>query len=407
MPDSIQELKATLDQLGPALQEFKSHYDQRLDDIERKANFGRLQYGANDASQPDPRAVFERGVKSWYPGRENIASDFDYPLYRKAFSVYLRQGAEALTLEQRKAMSVGADAEGGWLAPSELAREIIRVENANSVMRGIARVLPMGAGDVEFPASLTRPAVGWVGETGGRTATAAPGLGKIALSAKEIYCMPEVTQKLIDDSVFDIESFVGEEIGLAMAEEEDDQFINGDGVAKPRGFTTYPTAAVADSAGTRAFGTIQHIPTGQAGAWPTSMAGIYDVLVDMIQALRPRYRAGASWVMPTEAITKLRKMKASTTDEPIWQPAMTEGQPDRLLGYPVTEAEAMPSIGANSLSVAFANWRRAFWIGDRTGIRVLRDPYTNKPFVRFYTTKRVTSGLADSSAIKLLKFATA
>lgn len=377
------------------------------EELERKLNLLRVTgAGAtSDSNTPDARETFARAVKSWHPGRESIAQDFDYDTYRKAFNKYVRQGIEVLSPDERKAMSVGVDPEGGYLAPSELVREIIRVERENSVIRSIARILPLGAGDVEFPASLTRPAVGWVGETGARTATDAPGLGKFRLDSKEIYAMPEATQKIIDDSVFDIEQFLGEEIGLAIAEEEDAKFIAGDGVVAPRGFTTYPTAAVADSAGSRAFGTIEHIATGQAGAWPTTMPAIYDKLVDVVQALRPRYRQRAEWVMGTEAITKLRKMKTTTTDEPIWQPSITEGQPDRLLGYPVREAEQMPAVGANSLSVAFADWRRAYWIGDRFGIRVLRDPYTNKPYVRFYTTKRVAGGVADSSAIKLLKFA--
>lgn len=403
--DSIGGMRKTIDTLQKQLGDEAKFRE----DLERKFNILRVTGAgtAADPDAPDPIEVFGRSVKSWYPGREAIPHDFDYANYRKAFNKYIRQGMDALSMDERKAMQVGVDSEGGWLAPTELAREIIRVEHQNSVMRGIARTLPMGAGDVEFPASLTRPAVGWVGETGARTATGVPGLGLKRFESKELYAMPEVTQKLIDDSVFNIESFVGEEIGMAIAEEEDLQFIAGEGVVTPRGFTTYTTEATADSAGTRAFGTIEHIATGQAGAWPTTTAAIYDKLVDVVQALRPRYRQRARWVMGTEAITKLRKMKLSTTDEPLWQPAMAEGQPDRLLGYPVTEAEQMPAIGANSLSVAFGDWQRAYWILDRFGIRILRDPYTNKPYIRFYTTKRVTGGVADSSAIKLLKFAAA
>lgn len=373
------------------------------EDLERKVNLMRVQGSGKSDDGIDPQEEHRRAIKSWYPGRAGAADSIDYDQYCKAFGKYMRAGIEVLDSEERKAMTVGSDPEGGFLVPTGFAREILRVETDNSVIRAVARLLPMGNYSAEFPASLTLPGVGWVGETEGRPATANPALGKLSYVAKEIYAQPEATQTLIDDSAFDIEAFLAEQVGLALAEEEDAQFIAGDGVVTPRGFTTYTTAATSDKAG-RAFGTIEHIATGQAGAWPTTSATIYDKLVDVVQALRPRYRQRAEWVMGTEAITKLRKMKTTTTDEPLWQPSMQAGQPDRLLGYPVREAEQMPAIGANSLSVAFADWQRAYWIMDRTGVRVLRDPYTNKPYVRFYTTKRVAGGLADSNAIKLLKF---
>lgn len=408
--NGIEELKEVCEGIGQAFEEFKSHYDRRIKstdehtaELERKVNL--LSVRGDSHALPDgfdPQQEFYQSMKSWYPQRD--ASAVDYGVYRKGFAKYMRRGIDALDLDERKAMTVGVDPEGGYLAPSELAREIIRVESDNSVIRDIARVLPAGAGDVEFPASLTRPAVGWVGETQSRTATETPLLGMKTFTSKELYCMPEATQKLVDDSVFDIEQFLGEEIGLAIAEEEDTQFVAGDGVLTPRGFTTYPTAAVADSAGTRPFGTIEHIATGVAGNWPATDAAIYDKLVDVVAALRPRYRGNAAWVMPTAAIARLRKMKDGQSN-PIWQPGMAEGQPDRLLGYPVREAEQMPAVAANSYSVAFADWRRAYWVLDRHGIRILRDPYTSKPFIRFYTTKRVAGGVADSAAIKLLKFA--
>lgn len=407
---SIEQLTETMQGIGDAFDAFKADHRRIIHDerearenLERKVNLLRVQGTGKIDDGRDPQEEHRRAIKAWYPNRAPDAQNLDYGLYCKAFRKYVRAGIETLDTDERKAMSIGSDAEGGFLAPSEFAREIIRVETDNSVIRAVARTLPMGSYSAEFPASLTLPAVGWVGETEARPATGNPSLGKLSFVAKELYAEPEATQTLIDDSAFDIEAFLAEQVGLAFAEEEDAQFIAGNGVKVPRGFTTYATAATSDATG-RAFGTIEHIATGQAGAWPTTSAAIYDKLVDVVQALRPRYRQRGEWVMGTEAITKLRKMKTATTDEPLWQPSMQAGQPDRLLGYPVREAEQMPAIGANSLSVAFADWRRAYWILDRFGVRVLRDPYTNKPYVRFYSTKRVAGGLADSNAIKLLKF---
>lgn len=415
MPRSIEEeLSVAIESIGSRFTEFKSDYERRFqeerefrDELERKMNLLRVVGGSIEdligiPAKRSPQEEFELSCKSWYPHRPQ--QQVDYADYRKAFGVYIRYGLDSVGMEERKALQVGVDPDGGYLAPTEYARIMIKVERENSVMRGIARSLPMGGADIEFPMSLTRPAVGWVGETQSRSSTATPSLGMFKLESKEIYAQPEATQKIIDDSAFDIEAFLGEEVGSAFAESEDAEFIAGDGIVTPRGFTTYPTEATSDAAGTRPNGTIEHIATGQSGAWPTTDAAIYDKLVDVVFSLRPAYRRRAQWVMPTSAIARLRKMKTATTSEPIWQPSVMEGQPNRLLGYPVVEAEQMPAIAANSLSVAFADWQRAYWIVDRMGVRVLRDPYTNKPYVRFYTTKRLSGGVADTRAIKLLKF---
>lgn len=398
-------VKRTVEPMLDAMEGWQKSAQKSRDELERKMNIARLGSApSNDGF--DPQAVFERSVKSWNPARASeLLQGADYSQYKTAFGKYTRFGLDALSMDERKYMQVGSDSDGGFLVTSEFLKEIIRVESNNSVMRRVARIIPMGRGELEVPASLTRPETGWVGETATRSDTDNPSLGKHHFVAKEIYAQPKATQKLLDDSEFDIESFLGEEVGLAFAEAEDLAFISGDGIATPRGFTTYDTAATADA--TRAWGVVQHIATGQAGAWPTTDALIYDKLVDVTTSLRPRYRKNARWIMGTEAINKLRKMKTATTLEPLWQPSLTELEPDRLLGYPVVEAEQMPAVGANSLSVAFGDFRRAYWILDRTGVRLLRDPYTDKPFVKFYTTKRVTGGVADSHAIKLLKFAAA
>jgi HK97 family phage major capsid protein len=395
------------------LGEWKDSWDQRFkketqdrEALERKVNNLRLGGGAPVLTNVSGEHIFLNSIKSHYPHRSHeMLQGFDYPTYCNAFKKAMRYGMDSLSLDERKAMSVGSDPDGGWMAPGELAMEIIRIENNNSVVRQAARVMTIGAGHLEVPVSLTRPVTGWVGETQARTSTEQGDLGLKRFDVKELFCMPEATQTLIDDSAFPIEQFVSEEIGMAFAEQEDAAFIAGDGLQKPRGFTTMPTSAIADSAGTRPYGTLQHIPTGVSGNWPATDKLIWDLLVDTTAALKPAYRQGAAWMMGVAAKARLRKMK-DDQGMPLWHTSVREGEPDMLLGYPVWEAESMPAIAANSYSVAFANWQRAYWVVDRVGVRMLRDPFTNKPYVRWYTTKRVAGGVADSAAIKLIKFAT-
>jgi HK97 family phage major capsid protein len=377
-------------------------------EIERKLNDMQIK-GLSVDSADDPLPSFKSSIAVALPQNARSAESLDwqgYEAYRKSFAKLLRYGEKSLNHDESKAMSIGADADGGYLVPTEMGRQIITTEQNNSVMRSLAFQLAVGSDAAEFLVNAGRPTVGWVGEIQARSSTNTQTFDKNRYESKEIYANPGVTQKLLDDSVIDLEAFLGGEIGLEFAEEEDAKFIAGDGILVPRGFTTYTTAATTDAAGTRAFGTIEHIATGQAGAWPATDTAIYEKLVDVVYSLRPRYRQRAEWVMGTGAIARLRKIKDGQNN-PIWQTSLVAGQPDRLLGYPVKEAEQMPAVAANSLSVAFADWKRAYWVLDRSGVRILRDPFTNKPYVHFYTTKRLTGGVADSCAIKLLKFATA
>ena len=396
------EVSTVIAELGDAFDEFKAAHTERLDQLEAKLN--RPHLGGDPAARDsDGPAQFKRALKAWKP--DSGPDRFDYAEYRSAFDKYLRLGDRVLDNAELKAMSVGVDSEGGYLVTSEMAREVIRAERENSVMRQVARAIPIGAGSLEIPASLTLPETGWVGETGARDVTDAPTVGKVVITPGEVYAMPEVTQKLLDDSEINVEGFVGDVVGQALGIVEDQAFISGNGVNKPRGFTTYPTATTTDAAGTRPFGTLQHIVTGVNGAWPGTDAATYDLLVDVTTALRPAYRRNAVWLMPTAAVAKLMKLKDSQNN-PLWQRSTAAGQPATFMGYPVIEAENMPALATGSLSVAFGDFRRGYWIVDRFGTRVLRDQYTNKPFVRYYTTRRVGGGVVDSSAIKLIKFST-
>ncbi|MCG8094899.1 MAG: phage major capsid protein [Candidatus Thiodiazotropha endolucinida] len=262
-------------------------------------------------------------------------------------------------------------------------------------------MVPVGTSDYKKLVNTGGLTSGWVSETAARPETNTPQLAEVIPPIGEIYCNPSITQHALDDVFFDAESWLSEEIADEIGVQEGAAFVSGDGINKPKGFLTYTTAATSDAS--RAFGTIEHVPTGVAGGWPAADADTADLLIDVVHSLRTPYRQGAVWVMNSTTLSTIRKLK-DANGQFIWQNTLVEGQPGMLLGYPVIEAEDMPDIAADSLSVAFGNFDRAYTIVDRMGTRVLRDPYTNKPYVHFYTTKRVGGAVVNSEAIKLIQF---
>jgi HK97 family phage major capsid protein len=240
---------------------------------------------------------------------------------------------------------------------------------------------------------------GWVSELGARSDSGTPQVGKYRIEAHEMYAMPKATQKLIDDAATDIEGWLADKVADKFARVEGDAFINGTGVGQPRGLFTYTTAATADAS--RAWGTFEHIATGASGTFHTTKA---DPLFTMIGAMNEAYLANATWVMKGTVRTAIRQMKEATSDRYLWEPSMQAGVPDRLLGYPVRVDQYVPAMAANSLSLAFGDFREAFTIVDRIGVRTLRDPFTAKPYIVFYSTKRCGSGAVNYEAVKFLKF---
>jgi HK97 family phage major capsid protein len=210
--------------------------------------------------------------------------------------------------------------------------------------------------------------------------------------------MPAATQTLLDDAQVDIEQWLANEVQIVFAEQEGAAFINGDGSAKPTGFLHY--TAVADASWS--WGNLGYIASGAAGAFATEDPA--DALINLAYAPKQGYRANGTWVMNRKTESLIRKFKDGD-DNYIWQPGVAAGQSASLLGYPVAEAEDMPDIAANSLSIAFGDFARGYLIVDRVGINVLRDPFSAKPYVLFYTTKRVGGGVQNFEAIKLMKFA--
>lgn len=310
---------------------------------------------------------------------------------------YLRKGLE-LGFETKR-FSTATPGDGGLAVPLELDQQIERQLAAVSPIRTIANVVKVGTANYRKLVAVGGFASGWVGSAAERPETATPTFAEIAPSMGEIYANPAASQTMLDDAMFDVESWLADEIASEFARAEGVAFVSGNGTAQPKGFLTYPVANTADA--TRAWGTLQFVASGAAGGFPANNPA--DKLVDLIHSLRTPYRQGAVFVMNSNTLAAIRKFKDSTGAF-IWQPGLTAGAPATLLGYPVVEADAMPDIGASSLSIAFGNFQAGYVIAERGETAVLRDPYSNKPFVHFYATRRVGGAVANSEAIKLMRF---
>ncbi|MBA4270142.1 MAG: phage major capsid protein, partial [Methylobacterium sp.] len=262
----------------------------------------------------------------------------------------------------------------------------------------LATVRTISSGTYKKAFSTTGPASGWVGETAARPQTSSPTLAELSFPAMELYAMPAATQTLLDDAIVNIDQWIAEEVESAFAEQEGAAFVSGDGIDKPKGFLAYPMVAEASWN----WGSIGVLNTGVAGAFAT--ANPSDILVDLVYALKAGYRQNASFVMNRKTQGAVRKFKDST-GQYLWQPPASIGAPATLMGFPLVEAETMPDMANNAIALAFGDFRRGYLVVDRAGVRILRDPYSAKPYVLFYTTKRVGGGVQDFAAIKGLRFA--
>jgi HK97 family phage major capsid protein len=359
--------------------------------------------GANEEKMARmERQLDELTLKSARPalGREAGAPlDAAQREHKSAFREYVRSGESGgLRRLETKALSVGSNPDGGYLVPDEIEHEIGRRLANISPIRSIAGVRQVGGSVYKKPFMTTGPSVGWVGETAARPQTNTPVLDELSFPTMELYAMPAATASLIEDSVVNIEEWLAGEVEQVFAEQEGAAFVNGDGVNKPKGFLSYNKV---DNA-SWSWGNIGYLPTGAAGAFPASNPS--DILVDLIYSLKAGYRQNGNFVMNRKTQSMVRKFKDSTGNY-LWQPpAQAQGRAS-LMNFPVVESEDMPDIGANSFAIAFGDFRRGYLIVDRAGVRVLRDPFSAKPYVLFYTTKRVGGGVQDFDAVKLLKFA--
>jgi HK97 family phage major capsid protein len=361
---------------------FRSNYDRQLEEMR---------------SQLDNLA--RKAGRSAVGGTAAVDRDALNAEQKSAFERFLKTG----DARELKAVNIGTAADGGYALPKEIHSEILRVEKNLSVMRQLARVEPATTADYHVVIATNAIGASWVGESGTRSETTTPTFADVAPYFGELYANAKVSNWALSD-IPNLSNWLTSEVASQFAVTEDNAFLVGDGTNKPKGLLSYSTAATAD--GARAFGTIEHIATGVAGNWPTTSAGIYDLLVTVAYKLKAAYRQNAAWLMSAAAVDKLRKVKETTTDAPIWTPGMG-ATPATLLGYPVYESEDMPAVAANSLSIAFGNFERAYLIADRTETSLVVDPYTSKGSTMMYLARRTGGALLDSNAVKVVKFAAA
>ncbi|WP_075218174.1 phage major capsid protein [Mongoliimonas terrestris] len=404
------DINAAFGEFLRSFEAFKETNDRRLGDLERRSEdvLTEEKLARIDAAMDRQKAVLDRlALKADRPplgapmrgaGGRGAVVDLEY---RAAFDSYVRTGQEArLRALEGKAMSVGSGPDGGFTVAPDLDAEIGRRLTVVSPIRSIAAVRTISSGTYRKPFRTGGPAVGWVGEEAARPQTNSPTLAELSFPAMELYAMPSATQTLLDDSAVDIDQWLAEEVEIAFAQQEGNAFVAGDGINKPRGFLS--TGKVLETAWT--WGNIGYLVTGVAGGWPA--ANPSDILVDLVYALKAGYRQNGSFVMTRKTQAAIRKFRDSTGTY-LWQPPATADGRATLMGFPVVEAEDMNEIGSNTFPVAFGDFRRGYVVVDRIGTRVLRDPYSAKPYVLFYVTRRVGGGVQDFDAIKLLRFGTA
>ena len=401
-----QEVAEAFDEFMSAFDAFKQTNDERLAQIESRVSPDVIttekMERINRSLEDQKRLMDQMILKSRRPavdtGRIGTLAQLEH---KQAFEGYVRHGQEnGLKRFEQKAMSYGSDPDGGYLVPDETANEIGKRLAMISPLRSIAGIRTVSSAVFKKPFALTGPATGWVAETGVRPQTASPQLAELQFPTMELYAMPAATSTLLEDTAIDVDAWIAGEVEAAFAEQEGAAFVNGDGVNKPRGFLTH--AAVDESAWT--WGSLGYVATGASGAFASTDAS--DVLVEAIYALKAGYRQNAHWVTNRRTQAEIRKLKDADGNY-LWQPPATAGDKALLMGFPIVESEDMPDIAANSASLAFGDFNRGYLIVDRAGVRVLRDPYSAKPYVLFYTTKRVGGGVQDFDAIKLVKFGTA
>ena len=404
------EARAAMHELMGAFEAFKAANDERLDAIERKAGDGLLEEKVARIDQAVGRAQDRLERLSAEARRPVIGSAADRdpstasrslsPLHgeetKTAFDRYLRHGSTSGLIEVKTGLAAGSGG-GGYIASEQVERMIERRLMAASPMREIATVRTVGSGVFKKPVSTVGVEAGWVAETAARPETDPANLLLLEFPSADLYASPAATQTLLDDAMVDLDDWLAGEVEDAFAAQETVAFVSGDGANKPKGFLSYTVEADA----TADWGEIGYVASGAAGAFAEEDP--VDRLIDLIYAPKAQYRANGRFVMNRKTAGVIRKFKDADGNY-VWSPATQPGATSSLLGYPVTEIEEMPVIGSGSLSIAFGDFRRGYLIVDRAGVRVLRDPYTAKPYVLFYTTKRVGGGVQNFDAIKVMKF---
>ncbi|MFC3097371.1 phage major capsid protein [Alteraurantiacibacter palmitatis] len=348
---------------------------------------------------------FNQAAKSMAAARQRPFEPVDaksFDEYKAAWDKLQREGKDALSADELKAMSVGSDKDGGYLVTPDTNGRMVRKVFETSPIRQIANVQVISSDKLEGDYDLDEAGAGWVGETQSRIDTDTPEIGSWEIPVHEMFAQPKATQQLLDDASVNIENWLGDKVGQRFGRLENTAFVSGNGARKPRGFAAYPT--LEDDGSGVAWGSIGFVKSGANGAFLASAQHPADRLYDLIGALKEAYLPGARFVTRRTVLTAVRKIKA-TDGHYLWQPSFVLGQPEMLAGFPITRAEDIAALGNDSLSLWFGDFNEAYQIVDRLGTRVLRDPYTDKPFVKFYSIRRTGGAVVNFEAIKAMKFA--
>lgn len=402
----VSDPKAIADQLQKAFAEFKDANEKQLGAKVDDVLFNEKMTAINADLDKLVKAMDEqkRLLAAAQLGGGTGALTPEAAAHTDAFNSWFRKGTEPSSmreLEVKAKLTTQSDPDGGYIVPAELDKNITRVLGAMSAMRGLARVIPVGVSQYEMLISQGGAVGGWVAEKDTRPETATPTLRKIIMNMGEVYAMPGATQTMLDDGFFDVSAWLGDEVAITFDEYEGAAFISGDGKEKPRGFLNYDKVANSSYA----WGKLGFIATGSTSGFinPSSSASPADCLIDLYYSLKKGYRNGAAFLTSDAVLGTIRKFKNADGDY-LWAPP-TVDMPGTVLGKPVETDDNMDQLGNGKFPVAFGNFKRGYTIADRMGTRVLRDPFTNKGNVLFYTTKRVGGGVNNFEAIKLLKCA--
>ncbi len=372
-----------------ALAGFVGEFKEFQDDIQSKFQ-----------QQEERLTMLDRKTTTHARPALSVAAETQAP-HQKAFAAYLRSGDDdalrGLALEE-KALSTTVSADGGYLVDPETAAAIRSTLSSTASIRSIATVVNVEATSYDVLIDHTDIGSGWASETAALTETSTPQIDRITIPLHELSALPKASQRLLDDSAFDIEGWLAGRIADKFARAEAASFINGDGVDKPTGFLTHPTVDETSWSWTN----LGYVATGAAGDFDAVSPA--DSVVDLVYSLGAVYRANAAFVMNSKTAGAVRKMK-DADGRFLWTDGLAAGEPARLMGYAVLIAEDMPDIVADAYAVAFGDFAAGYTVAERPDLRVLRDPFSAKPHVLFYASKRVGGDVSDFAAIKLLKFA--
>lgn len=402
------ELTQLVEKINKEFHDFREEHTKQLDEIKAGRKDPILEEKLRkidlELSKLDDltKTINELQLEARRPGRGDEAEEeIAKKQHREAWNKFARKGHEAGLRElEAKAVNTLTDADGGFVVPDIVDRRIIDLAVNYSILRPLFSQQTIGAGTFAQIVNMHGAASGWVGETAARPETATPQFATVSPFMGEIYANPAVTQTALDDMFVDVESWLAREVQLEFSLQENSAFINGNGVVKPKGLLAYTFTTTDD--GVRAFGTVQYVPTGVAGDWPATLP--QEILLTLMDKLAVPYHTNARFLLNRFTMTAIRKMKAGDGTY-LWSPGFNGDAAPTIWGYPYTIVSQLANVEANAFAVLFGDFKAAYTVFDRIGTRVLRDPFTNKPYVHFYTTKRVGGAVVNSNAFKALKFA--